>query len=88
MTDVEALTIAADLLRHAAHVVVLTGAGASAESGVPTFRDALTGLWEQFDPADLATPAACSRPSAPAALSTPPRDWSSRRGGPGPRRSR
>lgn len=42
-------------LREAQHVVVFTGAGASAESGIPTFRDALTGLWERFDPAQLAT---------------------------------
>jgi NAD-dependent deacetylase len=34
---------------------VLTGAGMSAESGIPTFRDALTGLWAQFDPAELAS---------------------------------
>lgn len=45
-------------LRDAQHVVVFTGAGASAESGIPTFRDALTGLWERFDPAQLATPEA------------------------------
>ncbi|MGP0016531.1 MULTISPECIES: Sir2 family NAD-dependent protein deacetylase [unclassified Pseudomonas] len=32
-----------------------SGAGISAESGIPTFRDALTGLWENFDPAVLAT---------------------------------
>lgn len=42
-------------LRDAIHVVVFTGAGVSAESGIPTFRDALTGLWERFDPAALAT---------------------------------
>lgn len=42
-------------LQEAQHVVVFTGAGASAESGIPTFRDALTGLWERFDPAQLAT---------------------------------
>ncbi|MBD8269307.1 MULTISPECIES: SIR2 family NAD-dependent protein deacylase [Pseudomonas] len=42
-------------LRMAQHVVVFTGAGASAESGIPTFRDALTGLWERFDAAQLAT---------------------------------
>ena len=42
-------------LREARHILVLTGAGASAESGIPTFRDALTGLWEIFDPAQLAT---------------------------------
>jgi NAD-dependent deacetylase len=34
---------------------VLTGAGMSAESGIPTFRDALTGLWSRFDPMQLAS---------------------------------
>jgi NAD-dependent deacetylase len=48
-------------LHEARRVVVLTGAGVSAESGVPTFRDALTGLWEKFDPRDLATPSAFRR---------------------------
>lgn len=50
-----------ELLTHlqaAEKVVVFTGAGASAESGIPTFRDALTGLWENFDPMALATPQA------------------------------
>lgn len=42
-------------LRAARHVVVLTGAGVSAESGIPTFRDAMTGLWERFDAEELAT---------------------------------
>lgn len=42
-------------LRDASHVFVFTGAGVSAESGIPTFRDALTGLWARFDPAVLAT---------------------------------
>ncbi len=45
----------------ARRVAVLTGAGISAESGVPTFRDALTGLWEKYDPAELATPEAFER---------------------------
>src|SRR5688572_23078340 len=36
-------------------LVVLTGAGVSKESGIPTFRDAQTGLWENFRPEDLAT---------------------------------
>ncbi|QID19613.1 NAD-dependent deacylase [Nitrogeniibacter mangrovi] len=45
-------------LREARHVTVFTGAGVSAESGVPTFRDAHTGLWARFDPAALATPEA------------------------------
>ena len=39
----------------ARRIAVLTGAGMSAESGVPTFRDALTGLWAKFDPQQLAT---------------------------------
>ncbi len=50
-----------DALREAEHVVVMTGAGASAESGVPTFRDAMTGLWAQYDPQELATPEAFAR---------------------------
>ncbi|HYX34619.1 MAG TPA: NAD-dependent deacylase [Oligoflexus sp.] len=37
-------------------IVVLTGAGISAESGIPTFRDAQDGLWSQFRPEDLASP--------------------------------
>ena len=45
-------------IREARHLVVLTGAGMSAESGVPTFRDAQTGLWAQFNPQDLATESA------------------------------
>lgn len=51
-------------LRSARHVVVFTGAGVSAESGIPTFRDALTGLWERFDPVELATPEAFRRDPA------------------------
>lgn len=54
----------AALLRQAKHVVVLTGAGISAESGIPTFRDTLTGLWERFDAEDLATPQAFRRDKA------------------------
>jgi NAD-dependent deacetylase len=42
-------------LLRARKVCVLTGAGMSAESGIPTFRDALTGLWSRFDPAQLAS---------------------------------
>ena len=49
---------AASALRAARHVVVFTGAGVSAESGIPTFRDALTGLWARFDAMALATPEA------------------------------
>jgi NAD-dependent deacetylase len=42
-------------LAGAASVCVLTGAGMSAESGIPTFRDAQTGLWSRFDPMQLAS---------------------------------
>jgi NAD-dependent deacetylase len=48
----------ASLLRGAARVVVFTGGGISAESGVPTFRDDLSGLWARFDAQRLATPEA------------------------------
>jgi len=44
-------------LAAARRVVVFTGAGVSAESGIPTFRDALTGLWARYDPERLATEA-------------------------------
>lgn len=51
-------------LREALSVVVLTGAGVSAESGLPTFRDAMTGLWANYRPEDLATPGAFGRDPA------------------------
>lgn len=42
-------------------MAVLTGAGMSAESGIPTFRDAQTGLWARFDPYVLASPEGFAR---------------------------
>jgi NAD-dependent deacetylase len=48
-------------LQRARRVAALTGAGISAESGVPTFRDAQTGLWARYDPHELATPEAFRR---------------------------
>jgi NAD-dependent deacetylase len=54
----DALTISETLrqsLRQAKKVVVFTGAGVSAESGIPTFRDAMNGLWSQYRAEDLAT---------------------------------
>ena len=48
-------------LQDAAHIAMLTGAGVSAESGVPTFRDAQTGLWANFRAEDLATEEAFRR---------------------------
>lgn len=47
-------------LRSARHIAVLTGAGVSAESGVPTFRGQ-DGLWKKYRAEDLATPEAFSR---------------------------
>jgi NAD-dependent deacetylase len=42
----------------AERVAVLTGAGISAPSGIPTFRDALTGLWAKYSPEELSNPQA------------------------------
>jgi NAD-dependent deacetylase len=54
------LGAAAARLKAAESVLVLTGAGVSAESGVPTFRGP-EGLWRQFRPEQLATPEAFER---------------------------
>lgn len=53
-----------DRLGQAERVAVLTGAGVSAESGIPTFRDAQTGLWAQHDPMTLASPEGYARQPA------------------------
>lgn len=50
-----------DLIRNSQRITVLTGSGVSAESGIPTFRDALTGLWANYSPEELATPEAYFR---------------------------
>ena len=52
---------AAELLESKQHICLLTGAGISAESGIPTFRDKQTGLWENYRAEDLATPDAFTR---------------------------
>jgi len=49
------------LVQESTRVAVLTGAGISAESGIPTFRDAQTGYWSRFRPEDLATEEAFRR---------------------------
>ena len=54
-------TIEREIVSKARRLTVLTGAGVSAESGIPTFRDALTGLWANYNPEDLATEAAFRR---------------------------
>ena len=48
--------------REVNNIVILTGAGVSAESGLATFRDS-DGLWEKHDPMDIATPEAFARDS-------------------------
>jgi NAD-dependent deacetylase len=55
-----ALDLAANVLREADRVAVLTGAGVSAESGVATFRGA-DGLWEGHDILEVATPTGFAR---------------------------
>jgi NAD-dependent deacetylase len=55
------LIASAAALKAARKVVVFTGAGVSAESGIATFRDAMTGLWSRFNAEDLATPEAFLR---------------------------
>lgn len=66
--ETESLQRARDQVAQARHLVCLTGAGLSAESGIPTFRDAQKGLWSRFDPAELA--------SEPAFRKAPGRVWS------------
>jgi NAD-dependent deacetylase len=60
MPTPQSIERARDVVREAAHVVVLTGAGVSTESGVPTFRGA-DGLWREHRAEELATPAAFAR---------------------------
>jgi NAD-dependent deacetylase len=48
-------------LRTCRSAAALTGSGVSQESGIPTFREAQSGLWAQYDPQDLATPEAFLR---------------------------
>ncbi|MGV9714040.1 NAD-dependent deacylase [Gordonia sp. NPDC003424] len=55
---------AVEALQRAAWVTVFTGAGMSAESGIATFRDSETGLWERFSPGELASPEAWARDPA------------------------
>jgi NAD-dependent deacetylase len=53
--------ILAGRLQRANHAAVLTGAGISAESGIPTFRSGANALWRDRKPVDLATPEAFAR---------------------------
>ena len=49
-----------EVLQEASRVAILTGAGISAESGIPTFRGE-EGLWKKYRPEELATPTAFSQ---------------------------
>src|SRR5512139_3305631 len=60
MIDLEHVIEGIERLDAPRRVVVLTGAGVSAESGIPTFRGA-GGLWKNFRPEELATPEAFAR---------------------------
>ena len=59
----KALRESVDMLRSAERVAVMTGAGISAESGLPTFRGA-GGLWEGQRVEEVATPMAFRRDPA------------------------
>lgn len=54
-------TLSQLLNRRFEHIVVFSGAGMSADSGIPTFRSGSNGLWGEFDPQQLATPDAWRR---------------------------
>lgn len=58
MADSSLFKQAANMIQQAKHITILTGAGVSKESGVPTFRDAQEGLWAKYNPEELATPMA------------------------------
>ncbi len=50
----EKIEVAGEIIANARHAVVFTGAGVSAESGVPTFRGK-DGLWTRYDPEEVAS---------------------------------
>lgn len=50
-----------ETIRKSRRMVISTGAGISAESGIATFRDPVDGLWSQYDPELLSTPEAFRR---------------------------
>ena len=64
MITLEFQTELIEAVRTARHIVVLTGSGISAESGIATFRDPMTGLWARYQPEEMATAAAFQRDPA------------------------
>jgi NAD-dependent deacetylase len=63
MSHPEAVAKVREAIGAARNIMAITGAGISAESGVPTFRDS-RGLWVEFDPEEYATPRAFARDPA------------------------
>lgn len=64
MSAEQNLVMANEIIAHLgeqARVAVVSGSGMSAESGIPTFRDAQTGIWSKFRPEELATPQAFAK---------------------------
>ena len=59
------VTSAREIIHAASHVHFFTGAGMSADSGLDTFRDARTGLWEKVNPQDMASLEAWERDPEP-----------------------
>ncbi len=49
------ITSAADIIKDSHHAVVLTGAGISTPSGIPDFRSQKSGLWQRYDPFEVAS---------------------------------
>jgi NAD-dependent deacetylase len=49
------IKFAAEIIRNSKYTVVLTGAGISTPSGIPDFRSPTSGLWERYDPFDVAS---------------------------------
>ncbi|MDR1162768.1 MAG: NAD-dependent deacylase [Candidatus Accumulibacter sp.] len=60
-TDALPPKLHAILARPFKRIVVFSGAGMSADSGIPTFRSGENGLWNAYNPSDLATPDAWRR---------------------------
>ncbi|MBO8137616.1 MAG: NAD-dependent deacylase [Desulfotomaculum sp.] len=51
----ESIKLLVDLIKGSSKIIVLTGAGASTESGIPDFRSRNTGLWNKYKPEEVAS---------------------------------
>jgi len=51
----QGIQCAADIIRGSQYAVALTGAGISTPSGIPDFRSPTSGLWERYDPFEVAS---------------------------------